>query len=117
MNAEPVQQTIVPEDQMPQTDPPKKKERKKPSSNILKQIMRELMEERNINLAQIQKATALKWSTLYGWYKGDAQTQILDQDLLKLAQFFNVTLEYLAFGIGDDSPAFGKVESKVRIVK
>jgi DNA phosphorothioation-dependent restriction protein DptG len=103
------QPTIVPLEQLPQTDEPKKK--KKPSSNILSKIMKELMEERDIKLAQIQKATGIAWSTLHGWYDGDVKAQILDEDLLKVARFFNVTLEYLAFGIGDDSPAYGKFEN------
>lgn len=62
------------------------------------------------SLADVQKGTNIAWGTLHGWYKGDVSAQLADENLLKLAQFFNVSLEYLCFGIGDDSKAFEKFE-------
>jgi hypothetical protein len=64
------------------------------------------MERDKVELADIQKATGIKWGTLYGWYKGDVGSQLLDFNIYKLAKFFNVSIHYLAFGIGDDSDVF-----------
>lgn len=71
--------------------------------NCLQDMFIELINERRVELADIQKGTGIPWSTLHGWYIGDVKSQMLDKNVLKLAQFFNVSLEYLAFGIGPES--------------
>jgi DNA invertase Pin-like site-specific DNA recombinase len=93
-------------DHLPQTEKPKKQEER----NILQEILLELMEKRRVDLAVIQKETGISWSTLYKWYKGGTTSQLMRSELLKLARFFNVSLEYLCFGIGDDTPVFEKFE-------
>lgn len=93
--------SLVPEDQLPQTDEPKKQ---RPKVNCLQDILLELMDERKIAPVEIQKATGIPWATLHGWIVGDVATQKTDKNLLELARFFNVSLEYLCFGIGDDAP-------------
>lgn len=93
---------------LPQTDEPKKKVEK---FNCLQEILAELMSERSIEMAEIVKATGIKFPTLHDWVKGNVQAQMVDKNLLKLAQFFNVSLEYLCFGIGDPDEAFEKFKS------
>lgn len=93
---------MFPPEELPQTDEPKKKEK----VNCLQDILLELMDERNINPAEIVRATQIPWGTFHGWMCGDVICQKADKNLLKLAQFFNVRLEYLIYGIGDDSAAF-----------
>lgn len=80
--------------------------KKKKKVNALQDILIELMEDREVELTDIQKATKIPWGTLMGWYTGEVKAQLLDENILKLAQFFNVHIHYLAYGIGDDGPAF-----------
>ncbi len=94
-------QTGMPID-LPVTDEAKRK----PSINCLQDVLLDLMDERKVSLSQIQKATGIKWSTLMGWHDGAVTSQLADKNLLMLAQFFNVSLEFLIYGIGDESPRF-----------
>lgn len=91
-------------DELPQTDEAKKKE----SINCLQDIFIELLDDRKVQLADVQRGTGIAWGTIHGWYCGDVKSQLADKNLLKLAQFFNVSIEYLCFGIGDDKEAFEK---------
>lgn len=96
--------TLLPVEQLPQTDEPKKK----PRVNCLQDMLLELMDERHISLAMIQKATSIPWATLQGWHDGSVNSQLADRNLLKLAQFFNVSLAFLVYGLGDSDPAFNE---------
>jgi hypothetical protein len=89
---------------LPVTDEPKSKQR--PRINCLQDMLLELMDERNVTPAQIQKATGIPWGTLAAWISGSVNCQLADQNLLKLARFFNVDLFYLLYGIGDGSEYF-----------
>jgi hypothetical protein len=99
---------------MPIDMPETNEKKKKPRINILQDIFLELLEERKVTLSQVQKATEIKWGTLMGWHDGSVRSQMADKNLLRLAQFFNVSLEYLCFGIGDDSEAYEKFEEESR---
>lgn len=88
---------------LPETDAPKAK----PRINCLQDILLELMDERKVNPAQIQKTTGIPWSTLQGWITGSVSAQLADKNVLSLARYFSVSLEYLLFGIGDDSAPYG----------
>jgi hypothetical protein len=79
---------------------------KKPKVNNLQEIVIELMNERKLRDADVIKATGIPWGTWMGWINGDVKSQLADGNLLKLAKFFNVHLEYLCFGIGSGEPAF-----------
>jgi hypothetical protein len=83
---------------------------KKPEEkiNILQEQLLDLMNERNVSLSQIQKETGIPWGTLMEWHGGTVNSQKADKNLLRLAQFFNVTIDYLCFGIGEDSPYYDK---------
>jgi hypothetical protein len=98
---------LAPEE-MPVTDEAKKK----PRINCLQEMLLELMDRDKVELVDIQKATGIKWPTLYGWYKGEVNAQMADENLLKLAKFFNVSLEYMCFGIGDDSPRYEEFDNE-----
>lgn len=90
--------TLVPIEELPATDPAKKKE-KKVSINILQENLLRLMDRDKVELATIQKATGCPWGTLYGFYKGSVTAQLLDLNIKELADFFDVSVDYLAFGI------------------
>ena len=94
--------TLLPEEEMPVTDEVKKK----PKVNCLQDRLLELMNERKLTDADIVRETKIPWSTWHGWITGDVSTQLADENLKKIFTFFNVHLEYLLYGIGDDSPAF-----------
>lgn len=79
---------------------------KKQSVNCLQEIFAELMEKRKVSLAEVQKETKIPWGTLHGWMKGEVEAQKADRNLLALAQYFKVSLEYLVYGIGSDEPVF-----------
>lgn len=90
---------------IPQDNPDAEKKDLEPQ-NCLQTILLELIEERKVQLVDIQKATKIPWGTLMGWHNGAVECQKLDRNILKLAQYFNVHIHYLGFGIGDDSPVF-----------
>jgi hypothetical protein len=96
---------LLPAEELPQTDPAKPKKEK---VNCLQDMMIEIMNERKIELAEIQRETGIPWGTLYAWYSGEVSAQLLDRNILKLAQFFNVSIHYLGFGIGEDENVFEK---------
>lgn len=83
-----------------------KVKKEKPRINCLQDMVIELMNERGLKDADIIKAIGIPWSTWHGWVSGDVRCQMADDNLKKLMKFFNVHLEYLVYGIGDDSPAF-----------
>src|SRR5690554_2441019 len=84
---------------------------KKKSINCLQEMLLELMEERSVSLARIHKETGIPFSTLMDWHNGESKSQMLEENILKLARYFNVSLEYLCFGIGSDEEAYGKLGS------
>jgi transcriptional regulator with XRE-family HTH domain len=69
----------------------------------------ELMDSRNVSFEEILKQTGIPHPTLNDWIKGKT-TPLTGRNLLKLAQFFNVHIHYLCFGIGTDEPAFNNFE-------
>jgi hypothetical protein len=79
----------------------------KSNPNCMSQILNELMDERLVEQVDIHKYTGIPWSTLNEWVRGKVKVQALDGNLLALARFFNVSIHYLVFGIGEDDPVFG----------
>lgn len=87
----------------------------KPKVNCLQDMLIELMDRDKVQLADVQKATGIAWGTLHSWYTQDVQCQLLDWNIFKLAKYFNVSIHYLAFGVGDDSNVFDNdVEDEVK---
>lgn len=72
------------------------------SANILSEMLLELMNEWKIEAADIHRATGIPYSTLTGYIKNHSKTQLLDGNILALSQYFNCSISYLAFGIGED---------------
>ena len=64
-------------------------------------MLNELLTAKNINLAKVVKDTGIPFTTLDDWANGRT-TPMADENLKKLANYFNVTMEYLCFGIGPD---------------
>lgn len=89
--------TLVPADQMPQTDKPKKEE--KVSINFLQENLLRLLERDGVELAEVQRETGIPWGTFYSWYKKDVVAQLLDINIKELADYFDVSVDFLAFGV------------------
>jgi hypothetical protein len=94
--------SLLPPEQLPQTDEPKKVEK----VNCLQDQLLDLMNERGVSLAEIQASTGIPWGTLMAWHDGKFGSQLADKNLLRLAQFFKVPLEFLVYGLGSDEPLF-----------
>lgn len=94
-------ETIPMFENLPMDNPDAKKKFSTPD-NRLQEMMIILIARRKVQLVDIHEATEIPWSTLMSWYRGIAKGQVADKRLLKLAQYFGVTLEYLCFGIGED---------------
>lgn len=58
-----------------------------------------LLNEKKVLLSDVSRATGIHLSTLQDWYKGQSDYHFADIRLLKLARYFNVSLEFLLFGI------------------
>jgi hypothetical protein len=69
--------------------------------NCLLEIVAELMDERKISMADIQRETDIPWATLHSWLI-DGKSQILDGNIMALSKFFDCSINYLAFGIGEE---------------
>ena len=74
------------------------------------EMLDELMARDGVNgLSGLAKKTGVPIQTLDDWYNGRT-VPLVSKNLLTLAQFFNVHLHYLCFGIGNDAPAFNNLE-------
>lgn len=80
----------------------KRQNKEERTANSLQKMMGVLMKRRKVELVDIHEATEIPWSTLMTWYRGIAKGQVADERLLKMAQYFGVSLEYLCFEIGKD---------------
>jgi hypothetical protein len=80
--------------------------------NILQDQFIYLLDRDKVELAEVQKQTGIAFTTLYDWYRGNVSTQKADKNLLTLARYFKVTLEFLCFGIGDDNPFYETFEDE-----
>jgi transcriptional regulator with XRE-family HTH domain len=101
--------TLLPEEQLPKTDPAKPK---KQTANCLGVILREILEERGITDSEVVKATGIPWPTFWGWVTESVDVQLTDDNLFKLFKFLNVPLHYLVYGIGEDEPVFKNEEEE-----
>ena len=62
---------------------------------MLSKILRQLLDERSLSVTALAKKTSVPKSNIQGWLDGSSPN--LEQ-LDKVAQYFDVSLEYLAFG-------------------
>lgn len=82
--------------------------------NILRFVLQELMDERGLTRSDVMRATGIKKNTLNDWLSGDVKTQRVDGNIWAVARFFNVTIEYLCYGIGSDEPVYRDFEDYER---
>lgn len=99
------QLTLVPEIPMDNPDALKKK-KKKEIANCLTDILNEIFFERKLTVSKVVKDTGIPFTTLDDWMNGRTEVQYLDENIAKLARYLNVSIEYMAFGIGEDDPIY-----------
>ena len=71
--------------------------RKKDFQNDLKVQLNRLMNYFKVEAADIHRATNVPWSTISGWVNGNVETQMLDDNIKKVARFFSVSVDFLAY--------------------
>ena len=69
-------------------------------------MLLELMDERKLKDADVVKATGISCSVWHGWITGITKTTMLDGNILAISRYFNVSINYLAFGVGDSNPYY-----------
>lgn len=87
---------LVPIEQLPQTDEAKKE---KVSINQLQENLLKLMTRDKVEPADIQKETGIPFPTLHGWYCADVRSQLLDINIKELADYFDCSIDFMAFSI------------------
>lgn len=92
-------QLTITGEEIPQDNPDAKKKKKKLIQNILCENLLELIDERKINLATVVRETGIPFTTADDWANARS-IPLTDENIAKLARYFNVTIDYLCFGIG-----------------
>jgi hypothetical protein len=64
-------------------------------------MLLELMNERKVEAGDIHRATGIPYSTLSDLINYRTKSPLLDGNILALSKFFNCSINYLAFGIGE----------------
>jgi transcriptional regulator with XRE-family HTH domain len=67
----------------------------------LSKIIKRLMSEKDLSIAQLSRATFVPAQTLHNWLAGQKPRDV-DQ-VKKVAEYFDVTLDYLLYGIINES--------------
>lgn len=63
----------------------------------LKTILKKLIKEKGISIIHLSRATKVPLQTLHGWLHGSEPKSI--HQVKKIADYFEVDLDYLCFGI------------------
>lgn len=98
---------------MPGLEPeeiPKKK-------GAFQQVLEGIMKDRGLDTKTIAKDAGIPESTVYAWANGERVHPNCDESLRKLMQYFNIHLETLVFGIGDEEEVFEMHERKSILTK
>ena len=63
----------------------------------LNKQLKNLLKDKDVTIAQLARATTISAKTLYQWLNGQSPKNLLQ--VRKVADYFEVTIDYLAFGI------------------
>lgn len=63
----------------------------------LNKQLKTLLQNKDVTVAQLSRATKISAKTLYQWLNGQSPKNLVQ--VRKVADFFDVTIDYLAFGI------------------
>lgn len=70
----------------------------------LKMILKKLIKEKGITITALSKKTKVPLQTLHGWLQGSEPKSL--RQVKKVADFFEVDLDYLCFGIENKKTNF-----------
>lgn len=79
----------------------------------LKDVLKGLLKEEGISISQLAKRTKVPVQTLHNWLNGMEPRSL--KQLRKIAEYFEVSLDYLCFGIKKENKAKGFEEYKEEI--
>ena len=87
---------------------------RKDSVCCLSDMLLELMNEWQVEAVDIHRVTKIPHSTLHGYINYHVKAPVLNANILALAKFFNTSIEYLVFGIGEEPTPPAKKKEKER---
>lgn len=64
---------------------------------VLKKILKSLVKDRGVSIAHLSRATKVPLQTLHGWLQGSEPKNL--RQVKAVADYLNVDLDYLCFGI------------------
>lgn len=70
----------------------------------LTELLNGLIKKRGITITSLSRISNVPLQTLHGWLQGSEPKSI--RQVKKIADFFNVDLDYLCFGIEQEKPIF-----------
>jgi plasmid maintenance system antidote protein VapI len=87
---------------------PSEVEARKPSHDgvCFDEILNELMSEREVSSVKLHRATGIPESTISEYITGKTKHPNIVH-AYRIARFFNCTIDYLVFGLGDSDPYYG----------
>jgi DNA-binding Xre family transcriptional regulator len=65
--------------------------------NLLPEQLNRLMNYKRIEAADIHKATGISHSTLSEWICGKVRVQLLDDNIKKIARYFDCSIDFLVY--------------------
>jgi hypothetical protein len=73
------------------------KKKRKDFQNQLPEQLNRLMDLFKVEASNIYKETGIPPATLSGWTNSNVETQMLDDNIKKLARYFGVSVDFLAY--------------------
>lgn len=67
---------------------------------ILSKILQDLIKEHGLNISKLAELTGVNVQTIHNWSSGQKPKNIVQ--IKKVADFFDVSIEYLCFGESDN---------------
>lgn len=77
----------------------------------LKIILKKLIQEKGITITGLSRATKVPLQTLHGWLQGSEPKSL--KQVKKVADHFNVDLDYLCFGIEPKSQSINDFKDEI----
>lgn len=84
-----------------------------PRSNdmLIKKILKDLIREKGITITFLSKSTHVPLQTIHGWLQGSEPRSL--RQVKAVADYLDVDLDYLCFGIESKKQAFSEFEDEI----
>lgn len=77
----------------------------------LKRVLKELLNQRDISVAQLSRATRLPRQTLDNWFSGKEPRSL--KQVKKVAEYFGVPMDFLCFGERSKEKSIREYEDEI----